>query len=300
MIDDAIGTGGPFRGSEALAAGRISPGSLRGPRYRRLLPDVYAAASSAPDLALRSRAAYLWARGAGVLTGYSAAELHAAPCAHRYAPAELALPGQHRTGPPGVVLRQFTPADDERRTRGGIELTTPLRTAYDLARRGTLTEAVVALDALAGRFGFAPAEVLDLARRYPRARGTRRLPEVVGLAEPAAGSVMESQLRLLLVLAGLPRPTVQYRVVDDRAHVVATVDLAYPDALVAIEYEGDDHVTDRRVLRDGRRYTRLADLGWRVYRYFAPDVYRRPQLIIGEINRALTTRVFPPRTGAAL
>jgi hypothetical protein len=58
--------------------------------------------------------------------------------------------------------------------------------------------------------------------------------------------------------------------------VVATVDLAYPADLVAIEYEGADHFTDLRVLRVGGRYTRLAALGWRVYRYFAPDVYGRP------------------------
>jgi hypothetical protein len=158
---------------------------------------------------------------------------------------------------------------------------------------------VVAVDALAGRFGFAPAEVLDLARRHPGARGVRRLPEVVRLAEAAAESPMESRIRLLLVLAGLPRPMVQYPVVDERAHIVATVDLAYPDSLVVIEYEGDDHFTDDRVVRDGRRHTRLADLGWRVYRYFASDVHRRPDTIVGDIRRALTTRVLPPSTGVA-
>jgi very-short-patch-repair endonuclease len=166
---------------------------------------------------------------------------------------------------------------------------------------GVLFDAVVAVDALAGRFGFAPEEVLGHAERYRAeryrgARGTLRLPEVIRLAAPAAESAMESRLRLTLVLAGLPPPVVRYPIVGERAEIVTTVDLAYPEALVAIEYEGADHLTEQQVRRDGRRYTRLADLGWRVYRYFAGDVYRCPDRIVAEIHRALTTRVLPPPT----
>ncbi|MDT7775546.1 MAG: hypothetical protein QOC67_4470, partial [Pseudonocardiales bacterium] len=157
--------------------------------------------------------------------------------------------------PPGVLIRQVTLVRDERRIYQGVELTTPVRTAYDLARRCSLAEAVVAVDALAGRFGFAPKEVLGLARRYRGARRTLRLPEVVALAEPLAASAMESRLRLVLVLGGLPRPAVQYRVPDRRAHVVASVDLAYPEQLIAIEYEGADHFAGHRVVRDVHRYT---------------------------------------------
>ena len=71
---------GPFRGSKAIAAGLITPNVLRGPRYHRPLPDVYAPAACEPSLAVRSRAAYLWLDGKGVLGGYSAAELYAARC----------------------------------------------------------------------------------------------------------------------------------------------------------------------------------------------------------------------------
>ncbi|MCU1655152.1 MAG: hypothetical protein JWQ60_6301, partial [Pseudonocardia sp.] len=138
-----------FRGSEALAAGALTRAALRGPRYRRLLPDVYTPAALEPDLALRSRAAYVWAGNRGVLTGYSAAEMLSAACAPAGAPAELALPGTHPKAPPGVLIRQVTLARDERRTYRGVELTTPVRTAYDLARRCSLAEAVVAVDALA-------------------------------------------------------------------------------------------------------------------------------------------------------
>ena len=288
-----------FRGSEAIAAGSVTRARLRGPRFQRLLPDVYACSQLKDDLALRSRAAYLWASGRGVLTGFSAAELWRASCAPEDASAELTIAGEHVRAPAGVRVHQFGLADDERRRRFGVELTTPLRTAYDLARRGTLVEAVVAVDALAGRSGFTPAEFLSFARRYPAARGTARLAQVAALVEPAAESPMETRLRLIIELAGLPRPSVRYPVPDERARIVATVDLAYPEKLVAIEYEGAEHFTDLRVRRDGGRYTRLAALGWRIYRYFGPDILGRPERIVDDMRLALTTTVLPPRRRGA-
>lgn len=154
---------------------------------------------------------------------------------------------------------------------------------------------MVAVDALAGRFGLTPADLLTFAQRYPGARGIQRLPEVAALVEPGAESAMETRLRLVMVLAGLPRPAVQHPVVDELARVVATVDLAYPEKLVAIEYEGADHFTDLRVQRDGGRYTRLAALGWRVYRYFAGDMYGHPDRIVRDMRLALTTQAIPAR-----
>jgi hypothetical protein len=286
-------SGDVFRGSAALSAGLLTRAALRGRHYRRLLPDMYAPAELPPDLALRSRAAFLWGRGRGVLAGYSAAELLGSECAPADAPAELALPAAHQRSPKGLIVRQVRLADDEYLARGGIVLTTPLRTAYDLARQCPLVEAVVAVDALAGRYGFTGADLTAFAERYVGARGTLRLADMVGLVEPAAESAMETRLRLVIVHGGLPRPVAQHLVADERGQIVARVDLAYPEALVAIEYEGAEHFTDRQVVRDGRRYTQLADLGWRVFRYFAHDVYRRPDRITTELRRALTSPAIP-------
>jgi hypothetical protein len=65
-----------FRGSDAVRAGLVTPGRLRGPGFLRLFPDTYVRRrGEPPGLAERSCAAYLYARGRGVLSGYSAAEL---------------------------------------------------------------------------------------------------------------------------------------------------------------------------------------------------------------------------------
>jgi hypothetical protein len=74
---------------------------------------------------------------------------------------------------------------------------------------------------------------------------------------------MESRLRMVLVLCGLPTPQVQYPLLDDQRRRVVWLDLAYPEHLVAVEYEGANHVRSERVLRDVGRYTKLVDQGWR-------------------------------------
>jgi hypothetical protein len=278
---------GPFRGSAAVRAGLVTEAMLRGPRYQRVFPDIYAPVDLPLDLVPRSRAAYLWLADRGVLAGYSAAAIYAAPCAPLDAPAEVITPSRHRHAPPGMIVRQDSLADDEHRLYRGVRLTTPLRTAYDLARRLGTVDAVVALDALAGRFGFKPDELLTLSARYPRARGRRGIPKIVMLAEPLAGSPMETRLRLLLEWAGLPRPAVEYGIPDRRAHIVAHVDLAYPDQHIAIEYESEEHFTRERGMRDVYRYTRLQDLGWRVYRYRARDILGEPDRVVAELRRAL-------------
>lgn len=106
-------------------------------------------------------------------------------------------------------------------------------------------------------------------------------------ADRRSGSPMETRLRMLLVLAGLPRPQVQWPVQDEHARTVLWVDLAYPDRMVAIEYEGEEHTTRSGVRRDIARYTRLVDRGWRIYRYTADEIRRDPHRILAQITRAL-------------
>src|ERR1700754_1386968 len=112
---------------------------------------------------------------------------------------------------------------------GGARVTTPLRTAWDLARRLPLVEAVVAVDALAHSGAFKPADLLARRAMNSGARGCRRLDDVVRLADPRAGSPPETRLRLGLIHAGLSWPSVQHPIRDEYGFVLARADLAYPD-----------------------------------------------------------------------
>jgi hypothetical protein len=281
-----------FRGSRACAAGLVTPGRLRGPRFTRLFPDVYVRAGpECPDLALRSAAAYRLVEGRGVLAGYSAALLLGADCApHPNVPAEVAVPGGPQRVHPGLLVHRDRLAPGEITTRRGIRCTTPLRTAYDLARQRDLVEAVVAVDRLAGVHRFNPDLLLNFAVHYRGARGNDRLVDALALACPYAGSPMETRLRIVIVEAGLPRPRVQWPVQDAHRRTAIWLDMAYPEHAVGIEYEGAGHTTPEQVRRDIARYTSLVDRGWRIYRYTHDDVHGQPERIVAELTRALHAR----------
>lgn len=277
-----------FRGSLAVAAGLVTWDRLRGPRFVRLFPDVYASRTPGPpDLALRSRAAYrLVERRGGVLAGYSAAEVLGASCGRRDAPAEVIVPGGGQRAHPGLTVRRDRIAPGETVDTGDVRTTSPLRTAFDLGRQRDLVEAVVAVDALANRATFHPDLLLNFAAHYPRARRVVRLYEVLAHADRRAGSPMESRLRMILVLAGLPRPVSQHPVQDLGSRTAVWLDLAYPELRIGIEYDGAEHTTPERVRRDIARHTRLLDLGWRVYRYTRNEIVTQQERIIAEISRA--------------
>lgn len=277
-----------FRGSSAVAAGVVTAKVLRGPRFLRVLPDTYVrCGAEPPDLRLRSLAAYRYVEGRGVLSGHSAAVLLGADCAGPDAPAEVTVPGGGQREHPGLrVHRGALQAAEILPCRGAL-VTSPVRTAYDLGRRPDLVEAVVGIDALANARRFDPADVLALARCHPGRRGSRGLRRAVALADRRAGSPMETRLRLILVLAGLPAPEVQFPVLDDVRRRAVWLDLAYPEYRIGIEYEGADHGRPERVLLDAGRYTRLVDAGWRIYRFTKYQVYAEPDEIVAAIGRAL-------------
>ncbi len=287
-----------FRGSAAVAAGLTTWGRLRGPRFVRLFPDVYAAAGAPLDFALHSRAAALLAMPAGAAAGWSAAELHGAGCAPLHAPAEVLVVRSGRLRPrPDLLVHRDTVGAAELTELDGLAVTTPRRTAWDLARRLDLTDAVVAVDRIANVARIDPALMLHVAAAYPQARGNSSVAEVAAHADARSGSPAESRLRMLLVLAGLPPPQAQWAVQDPVSRTAVWLDLAYPEHLVGIEYEGAHHTERAAVLRDAGRYTRLVDAGWRIYRYTALDM-RDPARIVAEIRRAIAgerTAIAVPR-----
>jgi len=291
-IRDAAGVlDGPFRGVEAIRLGLLTRAQLYGPRFRRVFPDVYVSAGQELDLATRSRAAYLLvADRGGVLAGYSAATLLGAGCSPARAPAEV-LVGHDVRRHPGLLVRRGSATGEDVRDVAGCRVTSPLRTAWDLARRLPLVQAVAAVDALARCGGFAPTDLITRRAAGPRARGSRCLDRVVELADPRAESVMESQLRLLLVLAGLPAPEVQYPVVDPYGFVIARLDLAYPAAMLAITYDGGQHFTDRRSRADRRRDLDVADLGWLTLRFTYDDVDGNPPQTPHRVRTMLESRL---------
>jgi hypothetical protein len=275
----------PFLGSAALAAGTLTRHTLR-TRYRAMHHDVYIAEDADVTPVLRAKACWLRSRGHGVLAGFSAAALHGARWIDANRPATIIDTNRRRT--PGITVWADEINDDETCLIEGMRVTTPARTALDLARRYPVDAAVEAIDALMRATRLKMPAIEAQARRYPGRRGLKRALTKLDLVDPGAESPPETRLRLLVVRAGFPRPQTQLRVYDQYGALIGEVDMGWRELKIALEYEGDHHRTSRRVFhKDIRRVDALLEQGWIVIRVTSVDTEGG---IIRRIEAAWTAR----------
>lgn len=277
-----------FRGSHALAEGVVTAKQLKSGLYRRLVRDVYADPALVADHMLFARGAALVMPADAVLGGRSAAGWFGAPFASPVDPVLVIVPPRSAwRGPSGVRVHRSDVADEEVTTweEDGTRLTTPLRTAWDVAALETVPTAVGILDGMV-RTGHLDLE--GLRRRHGAARGrwrASRVAVVLPLVDGRSQSPPESWVRVACVRAGLPAPVPQF-VVLASGEFLGKVDLAWPDHRLIVEYEGAHHFDDLQIRRDDRRYERLVAAGWRVIRLSAADL-RDMEAVVGRIARAL-------------
>lgn len=101
---------------------------------------------------------------------------------------------------------------------------------------------------------------------------------------------MESEARLVMHDGGLPRPELQYEVIDGRGRL-RRLDFAWPDCLVAAEYDSDQwHGGADALRRDREKVAALQDLGWIVIPIVREDVRRRQWELVDRIARQLAWR----------
>ena len=274
-----------FVGSEALARGDLSRHQLR-TRYQALFPNVYLARTETPSQHALITAAWLWSHRAATVAGLSVAALHGSPWIDNRLPVELVW--SNARPPPGIVTRDLTLQDGEFQTLAGLLVTTPERTAFDIGRQRPVTLSVAHLDALARATGVKVCDVEELAARHRGSRGLRRLETALNLVDPGAQSPKETWLRLILINAGLPRPTTQIPVLDDDGYAFAFLDMGWEEWMVAVEYDGDQHRVNRwQYVKDLRRIKRLEELGWIVIRVVAED---RPPGVVRRVCDAIDKR----------
>lgn len=174
--------------------------------------------------------------------------------------------------------------------RDGFPVTSPARTCFDLAARMPLIEAVAAVDMALHRGVVTLDQFQQYVATHKGIAGVVRARKILEHLEPKSESPMESRLRMLLVQAGLPRPEAQVTLNGAWGAFVARVDLYYPEARLAIEYDGDQHRD--QLIDDNRRHNRLHDIGVTVLRYTAPDLKDRPNHVVEQVRRALAERPF--------
>ncbi|MFE3546794.1 endonuclease domain-containing protein [Nocardia sp. NPDC059177] len=256
--------------------------------FDRVAPDVYARKGLRLDAVSRAKAAVHWTKGEGVLVGRSAAALLGSAYVDADQPAAIALP-RHRRTTPGITVIQAEFSRGERCEVDGYPVTTPPRTAFDLARLLPRDHAVPLIDALCRATGLHPSTALSLADGHQGIRGCARARAVLGLADPGAESPPESLTRLLLIDHGLPTPTTQIVVRYPGGEFLARLDMGWEKWRVAVEYDGAQHWTDTaQRTKDIDRHAVLAEHGWRIVRVGADLLRNRPYIIIDRVLAALT------------
>lgn len=279
----------PFLGSAALAAGDVTAYELRS-RYVALHKNVYVSRDVELTAVLRAKACWLRSRRRGVLAGYSASALHGARWIDPMLPA--AIIDVNRYPAVGVQTWEERIAEDEIDVIDGMRVTTPARTALDLARRLPLGAAVAAVDALAQATELKMPDVDLLLDRYRGRRGLQAARAALVLVDSGSQSPKETWLRLLLAKAGFPPVQTQIAVRNEWGWAEAYLDMGWNDIRVAAEYDGDQHRSDRRqYVKDIRRMEILERrYGWFVVRVVAED---HPDDIIRRVADARASRRAP-------
>ncbi|WP_258175634.1 endonuclease domain-containing protein [Bifidobacterium callitrichos] len=111
-------------------------------------------------------------------------------------------------------------------------------------------------------------ELTRFTDTLPKYKGKRACRTASSLIRFGSDSPPETRERLSLLRHGLPDMVLNYVVEDAlfRSGVAMTLDMAWPEYRVAIEYDGDHHRTDRKQWkRDQEKRNQLQSCGWLVF-----------------------------------
>lgn len=287
-----LDTSRPFSRAMALRAGLGK--RLRTRAFRQLLHGVYVDAD-VPDSPL------LAARAALVPFGPKAWASHATAARLLGVPIPP-LPGEHVT----VLERR------ERRNRNdvtchqstdaliiridGTRVSAPQHLFLELASMLSLVDLVVVGDHLIRKRLVSLADLRHYCANACGA-GAVQARAAVAFVRERVDSPMETRLRLLLVLAGLPEPEINpdMTVRGNRRRY----DLVWRHARLIVEYDGRHHVErEQQWESDIERREEADDSAWTLRIITAKGIYRSPDETVAKIHRLLLERHEPgvPRT----
>lgn len=111
-------------------------------------------------------------------------------------------------------------------------------------------------------------ELMGFADTLPRFRGKRNCQTASLLIRAGVDSPTETRERLSLLKHGLPEMVLNHVVSGStfRSGAAMTLDMAWPEYRVAVEYDGDHHRTNKaQWRRDQEKRDRLRSRGWLIF-----------------------------------
>lgn len=281
----------PFTRAEALQAG-ITPAGLRTKAFRRLLIDVYVDSEVPATPELAAVAPLALAVPTAWISHASAARILGAPLP--------ALPGEHvsvttaadRLRRAGVTFH-VAPRTSRIWNREGVRRSAPAQMFVELATQLNLVDLVVVGDWLVGKEFLTIERLLEFVATI-RLPGVDRARRAASYVRERVDSPMETRVRMLIALAGIPEPEVNRTIRDIDGVPTRRYDLCWPGVKVIVEYDGRHHIAriedwesdlERREAIDGD--------GWRIVVLVAKNVYDRPDVTLERIAGVLRLRRLP-------
>jgi very-short-patch-repair endonuclease len=278
----------PFSRAQARAAG-IGLKTLLSGRFQKVFYDCYVSSNVPLTTKLRAKAA-LGISPPGSFVSHSTAARIWGGIVPDTPDVHVTVPGKAgRTSRQGVKAHARHDGTAVTRFRN-LPVTTPEQTFLNLATGLDLVALVVLGDSLI-RAGRTSAAVLRDAATAWRGSGAKLARRAAQYVRDGVDSAMESRLRMLLVLAGLPAPEVNFILRHPDGSWWMRFDMCYPSLKLIIEYDGRQHAEDsNQWLHDLRRRESLDRMGWRVIVITKHDYYETPEDVLIRVRNALIER----------
>lgn len=177
----------------------------------------------------------------------------------------------------------------------GIPLTTPARTWLDCAALVRFSDVVAMGDAML-RHQLATRSDLAAMIHWGRGRrGIRFARAACEILDPAAESPGESWVRSALIRRRVPAPVCNLTV--EAGGFLFRLDMAWPAAMVAVEYDGEEYHGPDKAAHDSWRRRLLTAAGWLVIVVRKDDLHDLDR-VAQTVHRALATRTPSDRSRA--
>ncbi|HET7689157.1 MAG TPA: hypothetical protein VFK41_02165 [Nocardioidaceae bacterium] len=278
----------PFTRSDALAAG-FTPAQLRGSRFRRLFHNVYVDATVPDHPLIRAQGALLLQSPSAIASHTTAALVLDLPV-RRDALEHVTVPRpSERTQNQGIRCHVGA-TDSSWEAAGGVRVPTAPMLFAQLACMLSLVDLVVVGDAMVRRRMTTPEALVAFTGEL-QGKHCRLARQAASFVRSRVDSPMESRLRMLLVLAGLPEPAVNVEVCDELGRPLRRIDLSYPAVRLAVEYDGRHHIErERQWQHDLDRREEFEEDGWRFLVVTSEGIYRDPARTVVRVWTALRGR----------
>ena len=277
VIPQAL-NGQPFETSDARAVG-LSWKVLQGSRFRRVTQGVYVTATSADSPRLRVRGIMLALPADTIATGVTGLQMLGIEVGPEL-PMTFASTHLRQIRRRDVRVMRFKELPPHRDGIARAE-----HCWLVAASTLNLLDLVTAGDWLLRRRRSTLVRLHSAVQTYP-GRGVVPARRAVMLVRERVDSPRETWLRLCLVLAGLPMPECNLVIGDDQGPM-GRVDVVYLAYKLIIEYEGDQHRTNRNQWNaDIDRHEDFARDNWTLIRVTSERA-RWPRQVVRSVYRAL-------------